>query len=212
MKTPLAAINGTADYALTKLKGGVWDAELDGSLETIMERSDDLTVYVTRLLNQAVEQENKLDFAAVPITPLLDRAAGMMEPILRERGNRLTLSVDGKLPPLSGVEDMLLRVLLNLISNASRHSEGSEITITASPAADPMAEGMAVIRVTDRGGGIPEELMPRIFYRGMSGDGSSGLGLTICKDIVETHGGEIKISSELGNGTEVWFTVPFAKE
>jgi signal transduction histidine kinase len=177
-----------------------------------MERSDDLTIFVTRLLNQAVEQENKLDFTAVPVAPLLDRAAGMMEPMLRERGNRLALSAPRQLPPLSGVEDMLLRVLLNLISNSNRHSEENEITVTASLATELMSEGKAEIRVTDRGGGIPEEMMPRIFYRGMSGDGSSGLGLTICKDIVQTHGGEIFISSELGTGTEVWFTVPLAKE
>jgi signal transduction histidine kinase len=166
---------------------------------------------VTRLLNQALEQENKLDFAAVPVAPLINRAAAVMAPLLRERGNRLTIAVERHLPPLSGVEDMLLRVLLNILSNSNRHSEGGEIVIAAKTATG-LAEGMAEIRVTDHGSGIPDELLLRIFYRGVSGDGGSGLGLTICKDIVETHGGEINISSDLGYGTEVWFTIPLAKE
>jgi signal transduction histidine kinase len=209
LKTPLAGIINMAGYIKRKLKNVPLDEDTNEILNAISERSEWLSMYVKRLLNQALAQENKLDFEAVDVSRLLRRAAELTEPILRERRNRLSLNIDDNLPPVSGVEDMLLRVLMNLVSNANRHSEGKEIVIKASPA--PMT-GLAEIRVTDKGSGIPDDILQNIFYRGVSGDGGSGLGLAICKDIVSTHGGEIKISSDLGIGTEVWFTVPLAKE
>jgi len=207
LKTPLAGINSMAQYIRAKLRSGGFDEEADSGLGDITDRSLWLAEYVERLLEQSMEQQDKLDFAVVPIVPLLHQAAKAADPLLKARGNRLTIETDKALPPLSGISDMLLRVLLNLIGNANRHSEGNAILLTAKA-----NDGMAEIRVTDHGGGIPKELLPRVFLRGVSGDKSSGLGLAICKEIVETHGGRINITSAGGKGTEVWFTIPFAKE
>jgi signal transduction histidine kinase len=194
------------EYTRSKLKRGIFDNEIDDNLNAIIDRSEWLTDYIDRSLEQAAAREDMLDFATIPLAPLINRVIEITAPILRERGNRLVFTIDRTLPPVLAVEDMLLRVLLNLITNANRHSEGKEIRVTAN-----MADGMAEIHVTDRGSGIPEEILRDIFRRGISGSGGSGLGLPICKEIAETHGGEIKINSGLGIGTDVWFTIPLAR-
>lgn len=69
---------------------------------------------------------------------------------------------------------------------------------------------MAVLQVEDKGDGIDPALLTRVFERGVSGDGGSGLGLSICKDVVEAHGGKIEVESEAGAGTRVSFTLPLS--
>ena len=71
--------------------------------------------------------------------------------------------------------------------------------------------GFAAVSVSDDGDGIDPALLPDIFKRGVSGDGSTGLGLPICKEIVEEHGGKIWIESGKGKGTLVTFTLPLGK-
>ena len=66
-----------------------------------------------------------------------------------------------------------------------------------------------LVSVTDNGDGISPELLPHVFERFQRGDsGGSGLGLTICKAIIEEHGGKIGVKSEEGKGTEIWFILP----
>ena len=108
--------------------------------------------------------------------------------------------------------EYLTRVVRNLLENACRYApEGSQIVISAEPDKE---NGMAVFRVADSGPGIPPELRVRVFERfyrvekHRGGQVSTGLGLAICKHIVERHGGCISI--EDGPGCIVKFTVPLA--
>lgn len=204
MKTPLAGIDALAQYTQTRIRSGMADGETDENLSDISQRAVWLAGQVDRLLKQSLEQEDKLDFAAVSIGTLFRHASEEMAPLLKGRSNRLVMAADKALPPLSGSADMLLRVLRNLIGNANRYSKGGVILLTAKAAG-----GMAEIRVADHGEGIPSRILHSIFLRGVSGDKSSGLGLAICKEIVETHGGTINITSAEGKRTEVWFTIPF---
>lgn len=101
---------------------------------------------------------------------------------------------------------MILQVLVNLCANASRHMNGGAVSVTVKQSGD-----MAEFTVADTGEGIDPELLPHIFERGVSGDGKSGLGLPICKEVIESFGGEISIESEQGVGTRVIFTLPFSE-
>jgi signal transduction histidine kinase len=102
---------------------------------------------------------------------------------------------------------MLGQLVSNLLSNAGRHTKNGEITISLTQ------EGNRLITtVADTGEGIDPAMLPRIFERGASGDGSTGYGLSICKTVVETHGGEIRIESEPGKGTAARFTLPIRGE
>lgn len=207
MKTPLTGIKALSQYVKALLvKGGGIDGETSGSLDDIVDRTNRLTEYVDRLLEVSVAQEGKLNFAPLDIGVLFRQVEEQVAPLLHERGNRLTFQIQQDLSPLVGVEEMLVQVLLNLIVNANRHSQNSDILLSAT-----LKDGMAEIRVKDHGDGISDQLLPHVFGRGISGDGSTGLGLANCKEIIETHGGLMRIDSDAGHGTQVWFTIPFAE-
>lgn len=72
-----------------------------------------------------------------------------------------------------------------------------------------VSESRVRVSVTDNGAGIEPELLPHVFERyRRGGEGGAGLGLSICRTIIEEHGGEIGIKSEEGKGTQVWFALP----
>ncbi len=106
-------------------------------------------------------------------------------------------------------EERIVQVLINLLSNAIKYSpRDGTVTLTAYK-----GERMVTVIVTDEGPGIPEEHKQRIFerYEQMGhGEqvGTTGLGLFICRAIVERHGGNIGVRSEIGMGSQFWFTIP----
>ena len=113
----------------------------------------------------------------------------------------LRLNVDG---------DRIVQVLVNLVSNAIKFSpEGASVCISVEESA-----GAAKFQVGDQGSGIPEQYLVSIFDRfkqapeGESNRKGTGLGLAISKAIVEQHGGEIGVLSEVGRGSTFWFTIP----
>jgi signal transduction histidine kinase len=102
------------------------------------------------------------------------------------------------------------RVLSNLISNAVRHTtQRDDIAVTVTP-----HEGYVAVAVTDTGSGIPPEYLPRIFEKFVqvpnAPSGGAGLGLAISKHLIEAHGGQISVRSEVGRGTTFTFTLPVA--
>lgn len=109
--------------------------------------------------------------------------------------------------PLVEVDPVRIReVLRNLLSNALRHSAaGSEMAVTLET-----RPGSVAVSVRDTGSGIPAEILPQIFNRFFKGPASqgSGLGLTIARNLVLAHGGEIWAESRVGEGTTITFTVP----
>lgn len=123
---------------------------------------------------------------------------------------------DGRPLEVRGDYERLLQVLANLVANALNHTPpGGRITL----AADAVLEGVR-ITVTDTGNGIPPEDLPMIFERFWKGDrartrkedGGSGLGLSICRQLVRSHGGAIVADSMPGEGTQFTITLPGAGE
>lgn len=132
---------------------------------------------------------------------------------LRSLSEKSRIELAANIPPLTANVDSagLTQVLVNLIGNAIKFSaQQSRITVSA------QTEGSHfVIKVEDQGRGIPETLQQTIFERFKQVDTSdrtekkgSGLGLSICKLIVESHGGEIGVESTLGRGSTFWFRIP----
>ena len=113
---------------------------------------------------------------------------------------------------VKGDQEYLSRVMRNLLENACRYApEHSEITVSAEALPE---QGVALFRVVDKGPGIPQELRLRVFERFFrvekhrGGQISTGLGLSICKHIIERHGGRVYVGD--GEGCEMCFTVPLS--
>ena len=124
-----------------------------------------------------------------------------MGPLAERAG--LSVNVEGAGRRVIADREWLEQALLVLTNNAIQHgAEGDEVRLRA--------DG-GTIAVEDDGAGIPEEELPYVFerfYRGDNGPGGFGLGLPICKELVERMGGEISISSERGSGTRVEIKLP----
>jgi two-component system, NtrC family, sensor kinase len=117
--------------------------------------------------------------------------------------------LDAKVPPVHGVKGQLVQVLVNLITNACHampHGAG-KLRVEVRPAAD----GRVLLRVEDTGRGIPEANLKRVFepFFSTKGEGQgTGLGLSIVRNIVQQHGGEIRVTSEVGRGTAFDILLP----
>ncbi len=110
--------------------------------------------------------------------------------------------------PVVADTERIRLVFANLLSNAIRHTpSGGTVEVRGAP--EP---GAVRFEVSDTGVGIPASYLPRVFERFFRApgapEGGAGLGLFICKEIVEAHAGRIGIESEVGHGTIVWFTLP----
>ena len=127
--------------------------------------------------------------------------------MLKKNKNRLTLSVPEDLPEVYANANEITQVVLNLITNSNNHTEGGEIAIGLKA-----ERGELVVTVSDTGTGILPEFLPRVFERGVTDGGGAGIGLNICRQIIEAHGGEVGIESNRTGGTTVWFTLPTMQE
>ena len=126
--------------------------------------------------------------------------------VLNQNQNRLAIRIPLELPSVDADSSRLQRVFVNLISNALRHTHNGIILIKAE-------ENGTFVKVTvqDTGCGISNEDLPHIwerYYKGKHSETGTGLGLYICKFIVESHGGKIDVESEIGKGTAFSFTLP----
>ncbi len=121
--------------------------------------------------------------------------------------NELSLNVDESLPPINADYARITQVLTNLLSNAMQHTKNGKITVSLSGNGERQ-----LICVSDNGEGMTEKMRQKALegYVSASEDyWRHGIGLYVCKQITEAHGGEIWIESELGEGTKVYFTLPY---
>ena len=125
--------------------------------------------------------------------------------------HRFQMNFPGDLPPVFIDKHRMIQVFSNLVSNAAKFSEpGTGISIEST-----RSDKRVVIRVSDEGRGISQDQLDRVFepfYRGegfpTSASSGSGLGLSICRRLIEAHGGEMWIESELGKGSTLFFSLP----
>jgi signal transduction histidine kinase len=217
MKTPLTVISTHVLNAADQL-----DFEMDKEdMRNSLNRAQQEIMRLGRMVGQAVEFPAVAEITVqhmepLDITPILRAGAEIYRPILEKRGNKLSLNLPESLPKIYGNADMLLQTLSNLLSNAARHTENGEITIQASVIENekalnqndsPLNSQFIKVTVRDSGEGVKPELLPFLFKRGVSANGT-GFGLPICKNVIDTHGGEIRLDSDYGKGTTVTFILP----
>jgi len=151
-----------------------------------------------------------VNLASVDASRLLIAIADEMRPMLTGNRQKLVVSVPSDLPPVQADEERLRQIVLNIMINASKFTpEGGTITLRAAA-----QENSLVVEVQDTGTGISEEDQKELFqpYRTRSADPDNlsglGIGLALCKYLVELHGGKIWVKSQLGKGSTFSFSIP----
>jgi signal transduction histidine kinase len=208
-KTPLTVISVHVQKALQRYtENGGGDKQITDSLK----RAQEVIMRTSRIAETALKmsslQEAHGDTKLLNTSEILHTSAEANRSFIEKRGNIFTVNVDGNLPGIMGKSDEIVQVMLNILANAYNHTQGGEISVEAKQAEN----GFVAVTIADNGTGIPAELLPRVFERGVSDGGGTGFGLPICKSIIEAHGGTIEIKSEAGKGTKVLFAFPIHKE
>jgi len=211
LRTPLSNIRGY----LEAIHDGVVESNA-ATIQSLSEEADLLSRLVDELqeLSLAEAGELKLVYRVEDIAKLVKQAVNSWQPQVAEKGILLSLDLPRNLPLVNIDRQRVNQVLHNLVENAVAYTgKGGTITLTAEKQGD-----WVEISVSDTGRGIPAEDLPNIFERFYRVDrsraratGGTGLGLTIAKRLVEAHGGEIAVQSELGKGSRFSFTLPIAE-
>lgn len=208
MKTPLTVIAANAQFAAQNIEAGVVDEETIVDLNAISAEAKRLGQMVTSLVNLNRMQDDGAEYSTFILDSMIRDTTQMYQSMFMRKKNTLLVNIESDLPGVWGNADRLTQVLINLLSNANRHTQGGEISIHAD-----YADGFVRVKVDDNGEGIEKELLEHVFERFSRGaEDGTGLGLSICKTIIEEHGGEIGIASEMGRGTSVWFMLPVKEE
>jgi signal transduction histidine kinase len=207
LKTPLTSLLATSQLLydeergrrLEKLAGYVWEGAT-----SLNERIDQLHDVIKGEVGSL-----KLDVKQVRLDDLLPAIAEEMRPLARQSGCELRLDLPGTLLPLAADPARLRQVMLNLLNNAFKYAPGSgEVTITARPVDETVC-----VTVADQGPGIPEREQQDIFLPGYQSErhrksAGLGIGLALCRLLVELHGGRITVESREGHGASFSFTLP----
>lgn len=208
LKTPLAAMSGYAQNAEIELLNGSDTVLVQKKLKRISSEANRMALMVTQILDATRIEEGRmiLELAPCDIDSIVRETVETYFSILNKNNNRLALRIPLELPKVSADSSRLQRVFVNLISNALKHTHNGTILVKAQQDSQSIK-----ITVQDTGSGISKEDMPHIwerYYKGKNSETGTGLGLFICKFIVESHGGKIWAESQVGKGTSFFFTLP----
>lgn len=202
LKTPLAVISGYAQLIEMQMECGPLPDNTPERLHTIQSEADRMAEIVMRLMDYTYGKMRETKMTAVDPARLFRSASAIMTPVCEKKKNALTF-LNGGASKIHGNEELLLQVLINLIVNASRHTEAGQISVEAVNDGDSVA-----ITVSDTGEGISPDAVPHIFEKGYSTDDSRGLGLSICMDTVRMHGGTLELAATGPEGTRFRLTIP----
>jgi signal transduction histidine kinase len=204
-RTPLSVIRGQAEA----IADGVYPPAPE-HLAPILDAVAALEVLVEDLRTLALTEAGALRLERESVEPeqLVEEAIAAVKSQADAGRIKLASSVEGA-PAIDADPIRARSILVNLLSNAVRHTPGGgTVSIAAQPEGD-----FVEFRVADTGAGMPPELAAQAFERFVKGPGSrgSGLGLAIARELVLAHGGRIDLDSREGRGTKVRFTLPIAK-
>jgi len=217
LRTPLTSIHG---YAETLLSDPDMDAETRKRFLTIIENE---SARMSRMINDLLDLERmesgeaRFEFKETDLCKVVNYVLSIVEPLASEHG----VKVDIQCEPVSiwADQDRMVQMILNLVDNAIKYTSLKEIGDKRVKVRVTREGKHAIIEVSDTGPGIPKEALPRLFDRFYRVDkgrsrrmGGSGLGLSIVKSIVDRHGGEISVSSEVGVGTTFSVKLPIERE
>lgn len=205
LRTPLASISGISSSIL--LSGMTLPLQVTDALRSIHDQSSKLAKTVTNLLDVSSLESGKVSLNRQPyfLEEVIGSAILRLETILKNR------VVDAQLDKeqLIQIDGLLIeQVFINLLENAARYAGASaEINIRVKD-----QEDFVQVTVTDNGKGIPKDDIPHVFEKFYKGaQGGLGLGLPICRAIIEVHGGRMWVENNPTGGASFHFTLPKTK-
>lgn len=211
-KTPLTTIVGLTKMLLGGKLGELNDKQVE-ALRLVYSDAKRLRSAVQKILDISKIESGKMvyNIEKVDLNPIFDEVMDTLKVITESKELKVSKKIDDRLPKVIADRERLMLVVENIISNSVKFTPtGGGITVKASRSGDHV-----LVQISDTGMGIPEEDKERIFekyYQVKSGSvvsaGGSGLGLVICKKIVEDLGGRIWAEGRMGEGTTIKFTLP----
>jgi GAF domain-containing protein/CheY-like chemotaxis protein/ligand-binding sensor domain-containing protein len=238
LRTPLTSVLGFAKiikkrleekiFPLLKIEDNRTQRTVDqvaGNLNVVVAEGERLTTLINNVLDLAKIEAGKIEWhmETLNVPEIIERATAATASLFDSSGLKLKNDVDTSLPEIVGDQDKMIQVVINLISNAVKFTDKGSVTCRAKFHPERSVEGQKngeiVVSIIDTGMGIAPEDQPKVFEKFKQvGDTltdkpkGTGLGLTICKEIVEHHGGRIWVESEIGVGSTFAFALPIKSQ
>lgn len=210
LRNPLSTIGMTAELLIEM---PVTEEQRQKHARTIARCGQSMNRLIQDLLDFAKLEAGRIRVDPVPtgVDELLERIVELMQPIATAADVKFSVAGGSGLRPVQVDQDRIVRVFSNLIGNALKFTPpGGQVDVLAQHVGDEVR-----FAVTDTGPGIPPERVSQIFESFWQAEEHDrrgiGLGLAISRHIVDAHGGRIGVQSDLGGGSEFWFTVPVAE-
>lgn len=229
LRTPMTSILGFAKIIKKKLEKNVFPlcettdrksersiVQIQDNIDIIVSEGQRLTDLINDVLDIAKMESGKIEWknTQISLAEIIKNSIQTTKPLWASKDLEVTCQIDENLPMVSGDHDRLIQVMVNLLSNAVKFTSSGFISCRAA-----VDGNYIIISVEDSGTGISPADQNKIFDRfKQAGDTltgkprGTGLGLPICKQIVEHHEGKIWVESELGNGSTFYFSIPLSEK
>lgn len=220
LRTPMVAADRMLNLFLEGAFGDIPE-DMEEAIRTLARSNQNLLEMVNKLLQVYRYEAGRqtLNLAPVDLRALIEEVGQELEPLTREKGLTLNLELAADVPAVSGDRLELRRVVTNLIGNALKFTDQGGVTVhlrtqAAASTANPAANSLVVMEVQDTGPGISPAVQAGLFERFQTGQhqrSGSGLGLHLTRYIVAAHRGQIKVKSEVGQGSCFTVMLPAAQ-
>jgi signal transduction histidine kinase/DNA-binding response OmpR family regulator len=215
LRTPMSVMLGFSELLLANLRGELPEPVRD-DVQVVHKTGKHLLELINQVIYITEIEAGGLKLAPTPLEAhiVIHDVIANTQALMKERALELVLDMPAGLPPILADQSRLHQILVSLVKNAIKFSDdGGTVTLRAN------VTGNAVrFAVIDTGVGISPDKQQVIFEPFKQVDmsarreyGGIGLGLTLCKGLVELHGGEIGVTSTEGSGAEFYFTIPLAR-
>ncbi len=215
LRTPMTSIKGYVDLLLMGSAGELGELQTN-FLKTVKSNADRLTSLVNDLLDISRIETGRIELNLKPVNvgELIEQVNEMLKPKAEEKNIDLFSVVPSALPKVLGDPARLTQILTNLVGNAYKYTpSGGKVGVYAY-----VRDGATYVAVADTGIGISKENQKKIFDRFFRVDdpqvhevSGTGLGLAITVSLIQLHGGELGLESELGKGSVFYFTLPLSE-
>lgn len=227
LRTPLTSVLGFAKIINKRLNDKIFPVlgeqdpkttktvtQINENLQVVISEGERLTHLINDVLDLAKIEAGRMEWNQenVSLAEVAERAVSATTSLFDQKNIKLVKKIDETVPYIVGDTDKLIQVVINLFSNAVKFTEKGEVTCSVY-----QKDNEVIVSVKDTGIGIAKEDYAAVFeqFKQVGGDTltdkpkGTGLGLPICKEIVEHHGGRIWVDSEVGKGSTFSFALPF---